>query len=97
MSEVTYDDFIAWKHDKVTKLIFKDLEAARDTCLTRMTESDSLNDPNGLLYLNRLRGYIDAINEFTNLDLKELLTTEEENNEEVYTSRVSDISEIETY
>jgi hypothetical protein len=66
----------------VTKLIFQDLEAARDTCLDRMTSSDNLDNPNGLLYLNRLRGYIDAINEFTSLDLKELITSEEEDSDE---------------
>lgn len=54
-------DFIAWKNDSVSKAVFAHLKDVMEHTLETMTSKDLIGDPNGLLRLNYLRGYADAI------------------------------------
>ncbi len=77
--EISQEDFLEWKTLSVTKFIFKYLEEVKQYTLEAMTSKEYLNNPNGLLKLNELRGYVDAIEDFTNLNP---VIEDEEQNEE---------------
>lgn len=66
--EIAQADFVSWKNDRVTQFIFSHLEDVRAEILETMTSKDILGKQEGLLKLNHLRGYIDAIEDFINLD-----------------------------
>jgi hypothetical protein len=61
-------DFLAWKSDPVTRFIFKHLEETATVILENMTSKELIGQPNGLLKLNELRGYVDAIEDFININ-----------------------------
>ena len=77
-------DFIAWKSDPVTQFMFKYFEEVVKMTIQSMTNHDVLSDTNGLLILNRRRGYVDAIEEILHLEPPE----EEENNEISKSTRI---------
>lgn len=66
-NQVSKVDFIAWKNDVVTKAIFAYLREAADVTMSSMTSAEHLNDPNGLLRLNRMRGYVDGIEDMLHI------------------------------
>lgn len=65
---VSQADFVAWKNDLVTKFIFKHLKDVAEFTLERMTSKELIGNPNGLLRLNELRGYVDAIEDMLNIN-----------------------------
>lgn len=76
---ISQADFAAWKNDPVTKFIFRYLEEVSKFTLEKMTGRDLLTNPNGLLRLNELRGYVDAIQDVININpVVEEETREEE-------------------
>lgn len=64
-------DFLAWKNDLITKEVFKVLEEAKENYLLLMTGGELLSNPNGLLQLNRYKGYIEAIDDVVNITIEE--------------------------
>lgn len=75
-------DFVAWKNDRTTQFIFKYLREVADYCLESMVSKDLIGNPNGLLRLNELRGYVDAIEDLLSMDPSSIVdeTIEEGNN-----------------
>lgn len=65
---VSKEDFYAWKSDPTTKFIFNYLSDVADFTLETMTSKDLISNKDGLLRLNYLRGYVDAIDELLHLD-----------------------------
>ena len=86
--EIVQSDFVAWKNDKVTKFIFKYLEDVSEFYLEKMTSKELISNPNGLLRLNELRGYVDAIQDILHLDPIEEQTIEEVENEKSNSARI---------
>lgn len=77
---ISQPDFIAWKNDPVTKFIHEYLKEVAAYTLEKMTSKELIGNPNGLLRLNELRGYVDAIEEMLHLNP----VAEEEPTEEEY-------------
>ncbi len=66
--EIAQADFVSWKNDQVTQFVFSHLEDVKSEILEIMTSKEYLSKQDGLLKLNQLRGYVDAIEDFINLD-----------------------------
>lgn len=76
---ISQADFASWKNDPVTKFIFDYLAEVAEFTLEKMTSRELLRDPNGLLRLNELRGYVDAIQDVIHINpVVEEETREEE-------------------
>lgn len=60
-TEIPQSDFVAWKNDRTTKAIFKYLSEISEYTKESMLSAENIGNPNGLLRLNYLKGYLTAI------------------------------------
>jgi hypothetical protein len=64
-------DFVSWKNEPATKFIWQHLQNVAEIHLSQMTSRDIICSEKGLLRLNYLRGYVDAIEDFLSISPEE--------------------------
>jgi len=69
--EIPEYDYAMWKKDPVTLAVFHYLESIADYSREQMTSRELVSNPNGLLRLNEIRGYITAIEDIVNMHASE--------------------------
>lgn len=92
---ITNDDFVLWKNDLVTKQVHELIRFLLENNKVRLYADDLLNDPNGLLKQNRIKGYCEALEDVLSFnpvhfsdDSVELVEVDIENDESSEGTRV---------
>lgn len=68
---VSRADFLQWKKNPVTKVVFSVFEEMAITVMEEMLNPTLISNPNGLLRLNELMGYRNALNEAISFEIIE--------------------------
>lgn len=68
METVTIEEFEIWKNHPVSKFLKVYLKENVKLHESHMLSRDTLSKPEGILRLNYLRGYVDAINDILNIN-----------------------------
>lgn len=75
-------DFLAWKSDPVTKEIFVMMEHMREGIKDSLFRLELISKNDGLLEINRLSGYITALDDIVNISVEDDENNEEESDSE---------------